>query len=337
MKVVMSSRVAVSALSGVLLMPCAAPAVAAEAAEAARSFDNGWDSKWFSYDRPDKLVVVADTPSAGPVDYTQRPRQVRERAADLKASEGDAQPRAAGPLDVVHLRYVDASGDVVPALLCTPRGKKGPFPVVIAVHGLTSNKAQVCAQVAPALAERGFAVLAADMPRHGERPGDPRSVLDRTNLAQSFQLMKQAVVDVRQLIDLAETLPQLDTKRGVVAVGYSMGSWINSVVGPADERVNALVLMVGGAHDVPPAALLLPQLAASDPRLAIAHFAGRPLLMLAGKSDYVVTPDMVRRLYAAAPEPKELRWYDCGHLLVADAYADAAEWVAKTVRANAKP
>jgi fermentation-respiration switch protein FrsA (DUF1100 family) len=113
-----------------------------------------------------------------------------------------------------------------------------------------------------------------------------------------------------------------------------MGSWIHSVVGPSDERVQAMVLMVGGTHDISPAALMLPQLAASDPRLAIAHFAGKPVLMLAGRKDYVVTPDMVQRLYDAAAEPKELRWYDAGHLLSAKAYEDGAEWVAKIVRAG---
>lgn len=333
MKAVMAARVVTRALLPVFLLmsSCAVTVVAADTWAAKKPVHNGWDAKWFSYERPDELVVQAATPTARQVDYTQRPPQVTQRAADLNPP-ADAEPRAVGPMDVLHLRYVDAAGDVVPALLCTPRGNKGPFPLVIAVHGLASNKAQVCAQVAPALVDRGFAVLAADMPRHGERPGDPRTVLDRSNPVQAFELMKQAVVDVRQLIDLAETRPELDTSRGVVLVGYSMGSWINSLVGPADERVNAMVLMVGGAHNVPPAALLLPQLAASDPRLAIPHFGGRPVLMLSGKRDYVVTPDMTDRLYAAAAEPKELRWYDCGHLLTPEAYAAAAEWVDQTVR-----
>ena len=315
-------------------MTCAVSAFAADAGGNQKPFRNGWDSRWFDYPKPDELVVSAATPTATQVDYTQRPRPVVASAPALEPSD-HAEPRAAGPMDMLHLRYIDAAGDVVPALLCTPKGKQGPFPVVIAVHGLTSNKAQVCAQVGPALVERGFAVLAADMPRHGERPGDPRSVLDRSNPIQAFELFKQAVIDVRQLIDLAETRPELDTSDGVVAVGYSMGSWIHSVVGPADDRVKAMVLMVGGAHDIPPAALLLPQLAASDPRLAIAHFAGKPVLIVAAKKDYVVTPDMCRRLYAAAAEPKELRWYDCGHLLTPQAYEDAADWVAATVRREA--
>jgi dienelactone hydrolase len=312
-------------------MSCIVSVSAAEAGGAVRPLAGVWDSKWFSYEGADELVVEVATPTAAQVDYTQRPPQVRDVADAVRSSQNaDAKPRAVGPLDVLHLRYVDAAGDVVPALLCTPKGKKGPFPVVIAVHGLTSNKAQVCAQVGPALAAKGFAVLAADMPRHGERPGEPRSVLDHSNPVKAFDLFKQAVVDVRELIDLAQTRPELDTSGGVVLVGYSMGSWINSVVGPADDRVKAMVLMVGGAQDVPPAALLLPQLAACDPRLAIAHFAGKPLLMLSARHDNVVSYDMTERLYSAAAEPKELRWYDCGHLLTSDAYQDAADWISKT-------
>jgi dienelactone hydrolase len=315
----------------VLLMTACANSFAAPAGKTAgkAAVSNGWEATWFEYDRPDHLVVEEWTPTAAQVDYTRRPPQrFVPEDQDLVPTREPARPRPVGPLDVVHLRFRDAGGDVVPALLCTPRGKKGPFPVVIAVHGLTSNKAQVCAQIAPALAERGYAVLSADMPRHGERPGDPRSVLDRTNPLEAFALFHQAVVNVRQLIDLAESRPDLDTRGGVVLAGYSMGSWINSVAGPADPRVKAMVLMVGGATELPAAALRIPALAATDPRLAIAHFAGKPLLMLGAKRDYVVTPDMVKRLYAAAGDPKELRWYDTGHLLSQEAYEQAAEWVA---------
>ena len=299
---------------------------------------NGWDASWFEYGRPQPLVVEESTPTGAQVAFAGRPPQVNVGPGEaLKAPAKPAAPRTVGPLDVVHLRFRDADGDVVTALLCTPKGRRGPFPVVIATHGLGSNKAQVCAQLAPALAARGFAVLAADMPRHGERPGDPRTVLDKTNPLEAFRLFRRAVIDVRQLIDVAESRPELDAKAGVVLAGYSMGSWISSVVGPADARVKGLVLMVGGAHDVPPAALLVPQIAATDPRLAIAHFAGRPVLMLAGKQDYVVTPEMVKRLYGAAAEPKEIVWYDAGHLLDAEAYEKSAEWAEKVMKAAPRP
>jgi dienelactone hydrolase len=240
-----------------------------------------------------------------------------------------------GPVHVVHLRFRDALGGVVPALLCTPAGKTGPFPLVIAVHGLTSNKAQVCAQVGPTLAAKGYAVLAADMPHHGERPGNPFDLVDGRHRKESFKLHRKAVTDVRQLIDLAEQRPDLDTSRGVVLVGYSMGSWISSLAGPADPRVRAMVLMVGGALEVPVASLKSPEVAATDPRLAIAHFAGRPLLLLNGKEDSIVLPDWSRRLYAACPEPKRQIWYDSNHLLPPQAYDDAADWIA-TLEAKAQ-
>ena len=312
-------------------MSCAGYVTAAEAVSEAKAVRNGWDGKWFVYERADEPVVAAATPAEAQVDWVHRPPQMAGKTSVVKTRRGEVHPRAVGPMDVIHLRYRDAAGEVVPALLCIPRGEKGPFPVVVAVHGLTSNKAQVCAQVGPALVERGFAVLAADMPRHGERPGEPRSVLDRSNPVQAFELFRQAVIDVRQLIDVAETRAELDTSGGVVLLGFSMGSWINSVVGPADDRVRAMALLVGGAHDIPPAALLLPQLAASDPRLAIAHFAGRPLLMVGAKQDPLVTPDMCERLFAAAAEPKELVWFDCGHRLVPEAFDRTAEWIAGVV------
>jgi len=82
-----------------------------------------------------------------------------------------AKPVKVNNVDILRLRFKDAEGDTVPALLCTPAGKAGPFPLVVAIHGMNSNKAQVCGQLAPALIRQGFAVLAPDMPVHGERPG----------------------------------------------------------------------------------------------------------------------------------------------------------------------
>jgi alpha-beta hydrolase superfamily lysophospholipase len=319
---------------GLLLGSSAYGSPATQPADGGAPPRNGWSADPFRYDRPAKLVVEESTPTAAQADWHSRPPQMKADEPEPVAT-GPAKPRVVEQMNVLRLRFKDADGEVVPVLLCTPRDRKGPFPVVVAVHGLTSNKAQVCAQVAPGLTRRGFAVIAADMPRHGERPGDPYSVLDHSNPIRSFQLARRAIDDVRQTIDLAESRPELDTKSGVVLVGYSMGSWINSVVGPADDRVRAMVLMVGGAADIPPAALLLPQVAAIDPRLAIAHFVGRPLLLINAKQDPIVKPDMAERLYNACPEPKRQVWYDCGHLLTLDAYEDAAKWIAETVGSGA--
>ncbi len=294
---------------------------------------NGWSSVWFNYDSRTPLVVQEATPTSGQVNFYQRPPQIGENARVVPTTR-PADPRILGDVDIRYLRFKDADGQVVPTLLCTPHGKNGPFPVVVAVHGLGSNKAQVCGQVAPALTKRGFAVIAPDLPLHGERPGDPHSIFTLNDPLKAFKLYREAVVDVRECIDLAQTRPELDTKN-VTLVGYSMGSWINSVAGPCDERVKQMVLMVGGAREVPPAAAIIPQLAAIQPQLAIAHFA-RPLLMLNGEEDHTVTPTMAKTLYAAANDPKQQIWYPSGHRLPNDAYEKAASWIDDLLHARTR-
>jgi dienelactone hydrolase len=307
-----------------LLSPTIAATPTTQRAPAA----NGWNAAAFDYARSDDLVVERSTPTPAQVSFHTRPPQKAAEPAELVTNAG-AKPLTVGPVDIVRLRYRGFEDEMVTALLCTPTGKRGPFPLVIAAHGLGSNKAQVVGQVAPALAKRGFAVLAPDMPLHGERPGRAHALWETKDFVGAIRRHRQAVINVRQTIDVAEQLPEVDLSNGVILAGYSMGAWINSIAGPSDPRVKALVLMVGGATDLAHARLI-PALAAADPQLALANFAPRPLLMLNAKRDATVTPEMGRRLFAAAAEPKEQRWYDSGHLLPEKAYDDAGKWVAKT-------
>jgi dienelactone hydrolase len=320
----------VAILLGLLGMPAMAQA---PATTQSAQVSNGWSSAWFNYDSKAPLVIQEAMPTAAQVNFYQRPAQLAENARITPTTQ-PADPRVVGDVDIRYFRFKDADGQVVPALLCTPHGKKGPFPVVVAVHGLGSNKAQVCGQVAPALTRRGVAVIAPDLPLHGERPGDPHTIFNLKDPFKAFKLYREAVIDVRQCIDLAAERPELDTSN-VTLVGYSMGSWINSVAGPCDERVKQMVLMVGGARDVPPAAAIIPQLAAIQPQLAIAHFA-RPLLMLNGQQDHTVTPTMAKTLYAAAHDPKEQIWYPSGHHLPNDAYEKAASWIDELLHAQTR-
>jgi dienelactone hydrolase len=310
-----------------MLIGLQTPGAATTAPSTTRPAGGAWDPTLFRYDKPNPLVIEVSTPTPRQVNWILRPPKMTDSEPDPKKLDGPEVPASVGALDVLLVKFRDADGDVVPALLCTPKGKKGPFPVVIAVHGLTSNKAQVVAQVGPALAKRGFAIIAPDVPRHGERPGTPWSLLDASNPRKSFEIFRQIVRDVRMCIDVAEQRPELDTKTGVVFVGYSMGSWIGSVAGPADDRIKAMVLMVGGATGGP-RTHAMPQRDSVDPRNAIPHFAPRPLLLLNANVDTLVTPEMAKRLFAECDKSCcEQRWYDCGHLLTADAYEDAAAWV----------
>lgn len=308
------------ALSGVALFAEAPGALAG----------NPWDASAFSYTRKHPLVIEETTPTPAQVDYRKQPPKLPANTPAPVASRKPAKPYTTDTLNIVRLRFRDLEGADVPALLVTPRGRQGPFPVVIALHGLHSNKAQVVAQVAPTLTRQGFAVLAPDLPLHGERPGDARKMFDQRDFKAFVHRCHQSVMDARLCIDVAETRPELDTKGGVILVGYSMGAIFDSIVGPADPRVKAMCLMVGGTVEFPPVFAMVPQIAALQPQLAISHFAGRPLLMLNARADRVITREMSDRLYTAAPDPKEQIWYDSGHLLPAPAYEECARWVAST-------
>jgi fermentation-respiration switch protein FrsA (DUF1100 family) len=57
--------------------------------------------------------------------------------------------------------------------------------------------------------------------------------------------------------------------------------------------------------------------------------------MVHGRNDRTVTPAQAQRLFDAAAEPKELRWWPSGHLLPPDAIGYAAEWLARRLAPSA--
>ena len=178
----------------------------------AATVENGWDRSWFSYEALPP-VVEETTPTPDQVDFGNRPSIRSDLAGPIAHT---ASPRAVGAMEILHLRFRDSRGEDVPVLLCKPFGKKGPFPVVIAVHGVCSNKAQICGLLMAPLARRGFAILAPDLPLHGERAGDPRELMEKPDLPRTATVCRQAIIDLRQCIDLAEARKDLDTKHGVI-------------------------------------------------------------------------------------------------------------------------
>jgi fermentation-respiration switch protein FrsA (DUF1100 family) len=65
------------------------------------------------------------------------------------------------------------------------------------------------------------------------------------------------------------------------------------------------------------------------PQIAVAEFAPRPIFMQNGKKDPFISQESAKDLYRQAKAPKELKWYDCGHILPDKAEQEAAEWVKK--------
>lgn len=295
----------------------------------------------FAHTRPTE--VVFRTPGLGQLLVYGRPapatRPAEGETRDLPRRIPTASLPPAlryGGADLRWFAFRDEAGQWVPGLIATPPGRDGPFPMVLATHGLLSHKVQVLGQVGESLLARGFAVVAIDLPLHGERPGMPLTIVDPKDPQRMADLWHDAVLDLRQALDVATSLELIDADQPVTLLGYSLGSWMSTLTAAADPRASALVLMVGGATEIGPELLAVKDFASSDPRAAIAAYAPRPLLMVNARNDRTVTPVMAGRLFDAAREPKEQRWYDQGHILREPAYTETADWIDAT-RARLAP
>jgi fermentation-respiration switch protein FrsA (DUF1100 family) len=217
----------------------------------------------------------------------------------------------------------------VPAVLLLPDGasRERPAPGAVLLHGFTSRKEQMADTVGAALLRRGLATLAIDLPLHGERVTEGR--FDRSSFGRNPLAVAGAWRDAQREASLAlgylGARAEVDRER-LAVVGYSMGSFLGVQVAASEPRVRALVLAAGG--DLPegtPFGAVVRALA--DPLRAVRRFDGRPLLMVHGRRDPTVTAAQAQRLFDAAREPKELRWYEAGHYLPTQALEDAGEWL----------
>jgi fermentation-respiration switch protein FrsA (DUF1100 family) len=224
----------------------------------------------------------------------------------------------------VALTFRVGDGPAVPAILLAPLGKQSGAAALL-LHGYGANKEQMADSMGEALLLEGVASLAIDLPLHGERP----ERLDENASKNPLQIIarwKGGVAECAAAFRYLAERPEADaTRLGVV--GYSMGSFLGVLTASADKAARAVVLAAGG--DLPPNIPFQGFIRrVVDPLKAVKKLDGRPLLMIHGKRDRTVKPEQAERLFAAAREPKEIRWYDCGHWLTGDAIQDAAQWMA---------
>jgi uncharacterized protein len=221
---------------------------------------------------------------------------------------------------------IRTKGELVPGILLLPTAAP-PVAGALLIHGWTSHKEQMASSVGTALLAEGIASLALDLPMHGERES-PQEM----SLRNPFELVRRwrtAMSEAAAGLRILAERPEVDPDR-LAVVGYSLGSFLAVMTAAGDRSVRAVVLAAGG--DLPtrtPFESLLRSVA--DPTRAVRRLAGRPLLMVHGKWDRTVRPEQAQRLFDAAAEPKELRWYDAGHYLPPKAIAEAGAWLTRAL------
>ena len=219
----------------------------------------------------------------------------------------------------------------VPAILLVPEST-ARVPAALLLHGYSSRKEMMSESAGRGLLGFGIASLAIDLPMHGER-GNPLQAQASRNPIELMRQWKLGLEECTLALRYLALRPEIDGER-LAIVGYSLGSFLGVVAAAREDSVRAVVLAAGG--DLPTGTPLNKiARAVADPIKAVRKLEGVPLLMINGKHDRTITAEQARRLFDAAGEPKELRWWDSAHHLPAEAVQDSAEWLAKQLGAEA--
>jgi uncharacterized protein len=209
-----------------------------------------------------------------------------------------------------------------------------PWPVIFFMHWLQSDKS-LADNFAGKWATYGYAVLAIDGVFKGERAKPGRSILE-TNITDTRNNLVQQVIDCRRGVDYLETRKDIDINR-LGYFGISMGSLTGAITTAVDERFKVVVLADGAGDfstvfskaELPEFKKTVEEIKAKgftleqsmailkpvDPVEYVGHISPRPVLMINGKKDEIFPYEAMDEFHKAANEPKEVKWYNCGHIL----------------------
>ncbi|MFG2265719.1 dienelactone hydrolase family protein [Streptomyces sp. NPDC048720] len=152
--------------------------------------------------------------------------------------------------------------DEIPGVLWTPEGATGTRPLVLVGHGGGRHKKapDTMALAHRFVTEGGYAVVAVDVPGHGDRPTHPEYDRLATRnqarveageepgplIAEFHALVaRRTVPEWRAALDAVQALP--DVGRGPVGYwGVSLGCGLGVPFVAAEPRVRAAVLGLGG-------------------------------------------------------------------------------------------
>ncbi len=226
-----------------------------------------------------------------------------------------------------HFVLTGPNQEPVPGGFMRPKAD-GIYPVVLLLHGLSSDKDTMLKVYGVPLLNNGFAVLALDAPHHGERKKADVNQMDTANFAESVH---EGCREYRRVLDWLAQRKDVDPKR-IGLLGYSMGSITGAILAAVDPRIQDLVLCVGGD----PIVSFAPNIPEGKrdamysicPSLFIGHVAPHKVLMLNGRRDSVMAEPAVDRLFGAAKQPKNIEWFDSDHVLPHQHVIRAVSWLA---------
>jgi dienelactone hydrolase len=220
----------------------------------------------------------------------------------------------------------------VNAYLLTPLGSEGRHPAVIYAHGAGGDRQELLDE-ALQMAGKGTVTLALDMIYSSERAKQLPEGMEGARA--NSKLEAEAVKEVRRAVDFLQSRDDVDGDE-IGYVGWSQGARMGALTSGIEHRIKAFDLIAGGAAPVSEYVKYAPTdlqdeletlLEKTDP----IHFVGlatpSELLFQDGREDEVVPEAALKALAQAGSEPKDVRWYDAGHVPSEKMWADSRSWL----------
>ena len=160
--------------------------------------------------------------------------------------------------------------------------------------------------------------------------------LKRTQ-ADDAQNSAEEVVNIRRAMDLLLSQPGVNSKK-FAYVGHDFGGMYGVLAGSLDQRPTHYVVMAATPR-FPDWYLYLPklegearemfieQMSGIDPITHVSNLSPASVFFQFGTEDPHVPKARAEEFFASAKEPKEVRWYECGHGLNSNAAADRKAWL----------
>ena len=236
--------------------------------------------------------------------------------------------------------YLTPFGERRAAYLLRPDTGDEPLAAILYVHWYEpespdSNRTQFVDE-ARRMAKRGAAALLIET-----MWSDRDWFIKRTQADDERNSVRQ-VVELRQAVDLLLAQPGVDAQR-LGYIGHDFGAMYGVLMGSADPRPSCYALMAGTPRfpdwylyyprlEGAERAAYIERMAPLDPIAHIARLAPAPLLFQFGRDDPHVPQERGQAFYDAAHEPKQIRWYDCGHGLNTQATQERVAWLCEQLR-----
>ena len=218
------------------------------------------------------------------------------------------------------------------AYLLTPSGSEGRHPAVIYAHGAGGDRQELLGE-ALQMADKGTVTLALDMIYSTERAKELPEGMEGARA--NSKLEQEAVKEVRRAVDFLQSRDDVDEDE-IGYVGWSQGARMGALTSGVEHRIKAYDLIAGGAAPVSEYVKYAPVdlqdelrtlLERTDPLHFVAQAEPSELLFQDGRQDKVVPEAALKELAQAGSEPKEVRWYEAGHVPTSKMWADSRSWL----------